>query len=295
MITHEIGDFHLAWDANCATGESPLWDDERRCVWFCDGPARRVLCHTPGSDRRGRFELPGPVGSLGLCRDGRLIVALRDQIVLFDPGTGASEVLADVPDVPEFARLNDGKVGPDGAFWVGGADLRPVEEKQDVCALYRITPDGRVEKKAEGFKISNGLAWSPDGAVMYHSDSRGPWIDRWDFDKATGRISDRKRFATLTLEEGRPDGAACDAAGNYWSAGVSAGCLNVFSAQGGLLAKIAVPVPTPTMPCFAPEAIFVTSLWGGTPQERLADAPWAGGLLRARTTIDGARVPRFGL
>ena len=45
-------------------------------------------------------------------------------------------------------RLNDGKVGPDGAFWVGSMDDRP--QKEPIGALYRVDPSGEVERKVEG-------------------------------------------------------------------------------------------------------------------------------------------------
>lgn len=58
---------------------------------------------------------------------------------------------------------------------------------------------------------------------MYFSDSRGPWVDRFDFDASNGAVSNRRRFADFTEASGRPDGAACDESGRHWSAGVSAG------------------------------------------------------------------------
>ena len=33
-------------------------------------------------------------------------------------------------------------------------------------ALYRVTPDGRMEVRGYGYNVSNGLAWSPDGKTM---------------------------------------------------------------------------------------------------------------------------------
>lgn len=286
-----IGTFELAWDANCATGESPVWDAARGCLWFCDSPAGRVLGYEPATGRRRRHQVPDVVGSLALCRDGRLLLALRRRVALFDPATGALETLAEIDGIPDHARLNDGKIGPDGAFWVGGADLRV--EKAPICALYRITPDARVEKKLDGLMASNGLAWSPDGTILYHSDSRGGWIDRWDFDPALGRMANRRRLATLSAEEGRPDGAACDSDGIYWSAGVSAGCLNGFSPDGALCARVALPAANPTMPCLADGAVFVTSLWGGLADESLAGNPLAGSLWRAPTRLRPAPIGTF--
>ncbi|QHE88693.1 SMP-30/gluconolactonase/LRE family protein [Hydrogenophaga sp. BPS33] len=283
-------DFALAWDARCDTGESAVWDAARGQLWFCDIPRGVLYALHLASGRQASYTQPEPVGSFGLCASGELLVALRHRVALFNPALGTRRPFADMRDIPAHARLNDGKTGPDGCFWVGTVDERAV--KEDIGVLYRVRPDGGVEKKAEGFKASNGLAWSPDGRTLYHSDSRGPWIDAWDFDAHNGSISNRRRLATLSAEEGRPDGAACDTQGIYWSAGVSAGCLNGFSPSGALLHKVRVPVPAPTMPCFADGAVYLTSLSAGLPPER-AGHPHAGSLFRASTALRGVPIALF--
>jgi sugar lactone lactonase YvrE len=231
------------------------------------------------------------VGSFGLCRSGRLVVALRHRVVLFDPRSRQVEDLTGAVVEPTTNRMNDGKVGPDGAFWVGSMDEST--PRQPTGALYRVTPDGRIELKAEGYAVSNGLAWSPDGATMYHSDSTAGLIEAWDFDATTGVMSHHRRLATLTSEEGRPDGAATDSDGNYWSAGPSAGCINRFSPTGALLGRIPFPVPGPTMPCFAERHLFVTSLREGKTADVLQKFPTLGGLFRADAPTRGAPVGLF--
>jgi sugar lactone lactonase YvrE len=158
--------------------------------------------------------------------------------------------------------------------------MHEAPERRPLGALFRVAPDGTVERKREGLFTSNGLAWSPDGRTMFHSDSRGCWIERWEFDPQSGAISGQTRIATPQEEDGRPDGATVDAEGTYWSAGVSAGCLNRYTRDGALLAR--VPVPVPTMPCFGgPDlrTLFVTSLTpagGDTGLVVSARAPVAG-------------------
>lgn len=284
--------FRLAWDANCAVGESCVWDARRRVVWFADCTAGRLFAYAVDHGMRWRFVLPDLIGSIGLCTDGQLVVALRDRVVLFDPPSSAIEHLANIPMPEPSVRLNDGKVGPDRCFWVGSTDTRT--PKQPVGSLYRVCPDGRVEQKIDGLRCSNGLAWSPDGRILCHSDSQGPWIDAWDFDASSGRIANRRRLATLSEETGRPDGAAFDEAGCYWSAGVSAGCLNCFSVEGKLIRTVHVPVSAPTMPCFTDTALFVTSLWAGMTPECLAGDPFAGGLIFAPSPMGGASIHTFG-
>ncbi len=95
-------------------------------------------------------------------------------------------------------RLNDGKVGPDGAFWVGTIDQRPRPVADPMGALYRVTPAGKVEQKVTGLYTSNGLAFSPDGRSMFHTDSHKAWIDRWDLDVDSGAITNRTRIAQMT-------------------------------------------------------------------------------------------------
>ena len=118
----------------------------------------------------------------------------------------------------------------------------------------------------EGTFVSNGLGWTADGEVMFFADSRGPWIDRWRFDRWTGTMSERTRFADLDEATGRPDGGSCDAESFYWSAGVSAGRLNRFAPDGTLVQAYDVPAPAPTMPCFGGPGfatLFLTSLREG--------------------------------
>jgi sugar lactone lactonase YvrE len=276
----------------CQLGESPIWDAaEKRLLW-CDITKQEILSADANGGDLKRWHFPQKVGSFGLCESGRWIVALAKGVYLFDPTTSTSALLVDPGPEPETNRLNDGKVGPDGAFWVGSMDERPQKEPRG--ALYRVTADGRAEKKTEGFLVSNGLAWSGDDRTLFHSDSRGPWIAAHDFDPTTGAVSNARRIAILTEAEGRPDGGACDQEGCYWSAGVSAQCLNRFDAKGKLIETIAMPIPACTMPCFGGEdlrTLYVTSLSEGLPPERAH--PDAGRLVVLKVSVRGVPVGKF--
>jgi sugar lactone lactonase YvrE len=81
--------------------------------------------------------------------------------------------------------------------------------------------------------------------------------------------------------------------GSYWSAGTSAACLNRFSPSGELLKKIALPVPGPSMPCFADDWIYVTTLRAGRDAATLAAHPTMGGLFRLRAPVPGVPVALF--
>lgn len=290
-------DFTPLNEVRFEVGESPVYDERLDALYQCDIAAMTVH-RFPLSDRAPSvWSFPSEVGSIGLAESGRLVVALRHAVVLFDPADGSSRPIAEIEaNLGSTTRLNDGKVGPDGAFWIGSMDERPRPVSNPQGALYRVTADGKVEQKVTGLFTSNGLAFAPDGRAMFHSDSYGRWVDRWDLDPATGAIANRKRIVTQTEEGGRPDGGATDREGYYWSAGVSAQCLNRYAPDGTLVAKYPVPVAAPTMPCFAGPGLrrlFLTSLRNGRPDELLARYPLSGATLVADAPVSGSPVSRF--
>jgi sugar lactone lactonase YvrE len=289
-----VSQFALAADRRAQGGESPVWDAARGVLWMVDILAPCVIRFDPATGVTRRIPMPEPCGSLALCRSGTLLVAQRASLVRLDPATGVITPFASMPEEPPHNRLNDGKVGPDGGFWIGSMDDRP--DKQATGMLWRVTPDGRVERRRDGLVVSNGLAWAPDGRTIWHSDSRRAVLDSADFDPATGEIGLWRRVRDFDEATGRPDGAACDAEGNYWSAGVSAGRINVIAPDGAILRHFEFPVPAPTMPCFAgPDlaSLFVTSLRAGKDAATLTAHPALGGLFRAEGLGQGAAITLF--
>lgn len=270
----------LVWDAKAAVSECITLDERNDRLLFGDLHAGRIYALGLKDGARQQWDLPEKIGSFGICKSGRLVVAYRKYVVLFDPKTGKIDRLThDIPE-PAVNEFNDGKVGPDGCFWVGGRDGRALKhERLSTGALYRVTPDGRMEVRGYGYNVSNGLAWSPDGKTMYHSDSSGQYIDAYDFDAAIGYNSNRRRLVSFSSDaDGRPDGATCDADGNYWSAAILAGRLNQFSPQGKLLQSITVPFPTPTMPGIVGDTMYITSMRNLQTEETLKKHPALGGL-----------------
>ena len=271
-------------------GESPVWDAESAALWFVDMSAPELLRLDIGSGAVKRWTMPATIGSLGLCRDGRVLVALRSGVHFFEPSSGKLGLIAHPEEGKPTLRLNDGKVAPDGRFWFGSMDERPV--RQPIASLFRLDPDLTCHRMVGDLRVSNGLAWSADGKRMFHSDSSGPWVRVHDYDLRGGAISNSRELCALTNDQGRPDGAAMDMEGFYWSAGVSAGRLNRIGPDGVIERSYALPMLAPSMPCFGgPDmtTLFVTSLSaerGGVRQ--------AGTLVSLRVDVPGVAVGRFG-
>jgi len=277
-----------------ALGEGPVWDAANARLLVADIIACAIHAFSPEGTLRQSWLFPSEVGSFGLCRSGRWIVALRKEIALFDPVSGALETIA-APALPGPTRFNDGKVAPDGSFWVGTMDDRT--PRTPIGALFRIGPDRSCTQIIDGLMVSNGLAWTGDGRTMFHTDSAAGRIDAWDFDPASGRAANRRAVFEFTDPAiGRPDGAAFDSSGVYWSAGVRAGRINRFSREGKLLASDPFPCPGVTMPCFAGpdlKTVFWTSLRHALGAEAIALHPTLGGLFVMESAVAGVPIEKF--
>lgn len=282
-------DVRLLIDSRCKLGESPLWDDRVKLLWWVDIEGRAI--HRAGGEGGDHesWTFPKRPTALGLTGEPEeLAVAFEDGTYLWTVGEEPVLLCAIEPDEPR-TRCNDGRIGPDGAFWIG--TMNESQDGEQIGKLWRVTTDGGAQCRIEGLRTSNGLAWTADGRTLFHSDSRAGFIDRYVFDPQTGMLDDRTRIAEPTAEAGRPDGGACDAQGRYWSAGVSAGCLNCYAPDGALLARIPLPVDGPTCPCFGGDdfaTIFVTSL------KRPDSIAESGGIHALESGVRGFAAFRFG-
>lgn len=282
-------------DVVCELPESPVWDERRKEIFWCDIPAGVIHGLAPASGVHRQLQFDGPVGSLGLCDSGRLIVACGMEILIVDPDSGDRVLLHALPEAGFPCRLNDGRVGPDGAFWVGSMHDVAFAEMEPRAHLWRVTRES-VRIVASGLKVANGLAFSPDGSRLWRSNSVQRWVKHHPFDPQTGTIGQGTIVCTLDEAEGRPDGAAVDVDGTYWSAGVSAGVLNGLDADGRRVARIPLPVPRPTMACFGGEdfrTFFITNHRVNLSEDQKATCPHAGKLLSLRMKRPGFPSPRF--
>jgi sugar lactone lactonase YvrE len=281
-------------DARAELGECPVWSAPEQALYWVDIRAPALHRLDPASGATRTWPLPSRVGSFGLRESGGAVVALVDGFHRLDLDGGALTFLAGPPEPVPGTRFNDGKVSPDGRFFAGTMDEERLS--RPIAALYRLDPDGSLHRVVDGLVVSNGLAWSADGATMFHSDSKAQVVWTYAYDPATGEVGDRRELARPTEEQGRPDGGATDEKGYYWSAGISAGVLNRWAPDGTLDRSIPLPCPRPTAPCFGGadlRTIFVTSLRHDLPAQVLAGQPLSGGIFAVPVDVPGVPVARF--
>lgn len=287
-----------ALDAPAALlGESPFWHPDEAALFWCDIPGRRLHRHEPASGRHTQWALDSEPGCAAPLRGGDLLLACRDGLHRFSPKTGTRQRLAAPPYDPAAQRFNDGKADAQGRLWVGSID----DARAPQAALYRYG-GGRLDRIAGDITVSNGLAFSPDGATMYWADTAAHRVWAFDFDGSDGSLSRRRVFAEFAPRPaggdaaaygGRPDGAAVDAEGAYWCAMYEGGRLLRFAPDGRLLAELPLPARCPTMPCFGgPDlrTLYVTTASHKRPEAELAALPWSGRVLALRVDVPGLPV-----
>jgi sugar lactone lactonase YvrE len=237
--------------------------------------------------------MPGRVGSLALGQGGALVLALEQEFVRFEPTTGAITALAPLPVKLPAHRLNDGRCDPAGRFLAGTMNMA---RDGATGTLWSLDAAGSVRAVAEGVTVANGLAFSPDGGTAYWADSPRELVWAFDYDTAAGTLRNRRVFIEPGAAAGRPDGAAVDSDGCYWSARWLGGRVVRFTPEGKVDLEIALPVARVTMCCFGDadlRTLFVTTAWEGADEAERAREPRAGGLFALRVAVAGLPEPRF--
>lgn len=270
---------------DCELGEGPVWRAGDRSVWFVDIKGPRIHRFEPGSGAARSWPAPDQVGFIVPREDGRWICGLKRGLHLFDPQTGRFELMALVQDEAPGARLNDGFVDPAGRLWFGSMDD---DEKALTGALYRL--DGRgVRRMDDGYSITNGPTTSPDGRILYHTDTLQKVIYAFDV-SPDGELSNKRVFAQIEDGAGHPDGPATDADGCVWTALFGGWGVRRYAPDGRLLAFVRFPVANVTKLTFGGEDLrtaYATSAWKGLSAAERVAQPLAGSLFAFRVDTPG--------
>jgi sugar lactone lactonase YvrE len=281
--------FDVALDLNAELGECPQWSVEEQALYFVDIKGKALHRFKPVTGEHSTMLMPEEIACFGFRKGGGFIAAFRSGLWLLDASGNRLEKLADNPEDQRSSRFNDGRVDPAGRFLAGTID-EPKDGRK--AHLYRYDRRG-LNVLASGLLTSNGVAFSPDGRTLYHSDTPTFTVWRYAYDPATGEATDKTLFVRLeptAADRGRPDGAAVDAEGCYWTALFEGGRIQRYAPDGRLLAEYPVPARCPTMVAFGGpdlKTLFVTSARTGRSKEELATLPHSGSLFSMPVEVPG--------
>ena len=280
-------------DAHALLGECPRWDERAECLYWADIDAGRLHCFDPASGRDEFMQFDEEVGCFALRQKGGFILAMRSGFYFLGHWGGRLRPISDPEAHLPANRFNDGRCDVAGRFLAG--TIYPPKDRGG-ANLYSLDPDLQVSHLESDILTSNGIAFSPNDRRLYFSDTPRYVIYCYEYDSETGKASNRRVFHQFPEGKGRPDGAAVDIEGCYWSALYEGGRVVRLDTDGRIVQEIPVPVTCPTMVAFGDpdlQSLYITSV-GRRPEKELACYPHSGALFRVRVDVPGQIEYRFG-
>ncbi|MBA2272946.1 MAG: SMP-30/gluconolactonase/LRE family protein [Actinobacteria bacterium] len=283
----------VAVDAHAELGEGPLWDEPSgRLVWV-DILASLVHRFSPDTGTDEIIDVGQPVGAVASRTTGGFVLAMRDGFGLLDTDTGDLQMIAGTEVHVTGNRMNDGKCDSAGHFWAG---TMAFDQAPAAGALYRLARDHSVEKMIQDVSISNGLCWSANDRSMYYIDSPTQGVDVFDFDAASGALSNRRRLVEIPEADGLPDGMTIDEQGYLWVALYGGGAVHRYSPEGQLDQTVELPATQITSCTFGGSEfrdLYITSATQELSAQNLAAQPHSGALFVCRPGPAGLPANRY--
>ncbi len=271
----------LIADYQCVTGEGPLWHSDEKRLYWVDIPMGRIFRYEPATGKHEQVYEGDEVGGFTIQDDGSLLLFMAKGAVKVWREGELTTIIDEIPDERE-TRFNDVFADPEGRVYCG-----TMPAPDHLARLYRLDPDRRLTVLLEDIGVSNGMGFTPDRKELYYTDTRAHKIYKFDYDQASGDITNQRVFVDTEGEVGGPDGMTVDADGNVWSARWGGSCLVEYAPDGTELQRIEFPAKKVSCVTFGGDDytdMYVTTAGGNTKEE---DGPGAGALFRVKFGVKG--------
>lgn len=281
--------------------EGPVWVPDTRTLRWSDIPANRIRewALDTGEVRDYATDVEFTNGRT-LDIDGSVVQCSHGRRRVERDHQGQLESVVESFDGVRLNSPNDVVVSPSGDLWftdpaygiIEAREGHPgVREYGDHFVFRWDRHSRRLHAVITDVEEPNGLAFSPDGSVLYVADSsavrKAPGVGNrsiraYDVQGGT-RAKNGRRFTELAEEDGFPDGIRVDHEGRVWSS--SARGVIVFDPSGAEVARLPMPDVVGNL-CFGGESgstLFicctteiyrietsVTDAWVGRPRARRA-------------------------
>jgi len=276
-------------------GETPLWCIRTEKLWWIDIELPKIQSYEPGTGCHDILPIEGTyLGSLALTGNAHHLVGIDLGLFQVDPTTGVTAPFAAI-ETGLDNRLNDGRVDGNGRLWIGTMDNQLHRANG---SLYRVDPDGSVNRMLGGIIVTNGIAHAPDNRTLYLTDTRRFCTWAFDLDRSDGTISNRRLFADYRDSGDRPDGACVDVDGCLWTAFFAGSRVVRYRPDGTIDRTIQLPVTNPTCVCFGGrelKTLYITTACKFLTDEQLGSESLAGCLLAIDGIGQGVPENRFGI
>jgi D-xylonolactonase len=272
----------LIADYHCKTGENPLWHPLEKRLYWTDIPSGKLFRYDPATSQHEQCYSGEVVGGFTIQADGALLLFMaRGAVAKWRDGK-LDYVIEEIPDERDN-RFNDVIADPAGRVFCG-----VMSTPTRAGRLYRLDTNGSLHQLLDGIGTSNGMGFTLDRKQMYYTDSHKRHIYLFDYDQATGAITNQRIFIETPVGGGSPDGLTVDAEGHIWSARWNGSALYRYAPDGKEEMRIEFPAKKVSSVIFAgddySDMYITTALAEGTKAEEGAGA---GALFRLRLGIKG--------
>lgn len=244
--------------------EGPVWFADHDCLYVSDLPNDRMLRWSEEGGVSFFRRQSGFANGHARDRQGRLIgCSHRHRCITRTELDGAVTVLASHYQGKRLNSPNDIVCKSDGSIWFSDPDYGINTDYEGGKAepelppvIYRLDPlSGALDVVADDFDGPNGLAFSPDEAWLYVSETGRQFAEnprrciRRFAVADDGRLSGGEVFHEVS--PGYADGFRIDEGGNLWSS--AADGVHCISPEGELLGKVLAPARVSNL-CFGGRA-----------------------------------------
>jgi len=273
----------IVTDWRCELGEGPIWHTDQQRLYWVDITAGRLLQYDPSTDESKCVHEEDVISSVTIQRDGSLLLFM-DQGRVGQWRDGEMERVVEIID--SKTRFNDTIADPAGRVFCG-----TMPDEDSGGSLYLLDRDGTATQIESAVAIPNGMGFTPTRQHCYFTETNAETIYRYEYDEATGELTDRRPFVGTDEELGSPDGMTVDSEGCVWSAQWHDGCVVRYDPDGEELARYDLPAEKTTSVAFGGvglDELYVTSAGADDPP---AAGTEAGALFQIKPGVSG--VPEF--
>ncbi len=284
----------LEYQIKAQLGEGSFWNYETQELYWIDILNNQLHIYNPKTKMDRFLNTPSNIGTVVPINLNNAVVALQDGIYIMDTNSGETTLLSNVESELTTNRFNDGKCDPSGRFWVGSMAY---DETPKAANLYMINGKGEVALRVDSVTISNGIVWTRDKKTMYYIDTPTSEIKAYNYDDATGAISNMRVAVKVNDSLGYPDGMAIDENDKLWVAMWNGNAVICFDpTTGEVITKIEVPAHNVTSCAFGGkdlDTLYITSASIDMTDGEKAKYPLAGSLFKAVPEVKGVNGAFF--
>ncbi len=257
-------DHTLLFYNNSKLLEGPVYDSTYNYLYFVSILDGIVYFLDINTKEISSVKLDSPVGCVFVRDKKKVLAASKNGFYEIDFETHKSHYVFQI-EISDFVRYNDGTIGPNGRYIVGTMGYPKVKEHiGKVFSYYK----GNYKILIENTTISNGLAFSANGDIMYFIDTPTKKVAKYNYDMVSGNAI----FDSYIIEfkgKGSPDGMCIDQEGMLWIAEWGGNQVSKWNPKNGkMIDQVKLPCPNVSSCCLDNFGnLFVTTAKSNHPED----------------------------